>query len=246
MRARARRARRALATALAGLAVLTPAAADARPIVPGAEDAPAGRTAVEGVALPLLLPVAWNPGGSWRFEGLTPAERRRFRLALARAPRLVRRIADELDATVVVRARARGCGRGASCAGPHLVGHALGYRIVFSRAHLRTPRVAAFVVAHELAHVVDAAGLDQAGFDAFQAAFRRAPAWRSCFRPRGGRCAPPAEIFADEFARYASGDRRSLSGYHVPPLLGRAAFGRLLARHYQFRPGQVEGRWTLS
>lgn len=89
----------------------------------------------------------------------------------------------------------------------------------------------AHITLHELGHVIDGALIDDATMAAIFADFARSPAWQPCWpMPRGSssRCVRAPEIFADQFAFWATGRREVRSSYNVPPLLHRAAFGRLM------------------
>jgi hypothetical protein len=41
---------------------------------------------------------------------------------------------------------------------------------------------------------------------------------------------PEAEVFAEQFAFWAAGDRSVRTSYDLPPLVSRSAFGRLMAQ----------------
>ena len=94
-----------------------------------------------------------------------------------------------------------------------------------------------FTVLHEFGHVVDAIGLDVAGQLAVQALFARSPDWRDCFfyRPLG--CMPPEELFADQFASWATGVSPADVSYGDPPLVQPDELAALVAQQFAFRPG---------
>ena len=110
-----------------------------------------------------------------------------------------------------------------------------GLQLDFSRTHLRGISRGARnqTVWHEIGHVVDLVTLSDAADAAFAEAFTRGKAHRRCFA-FGGSCLDDAEIFAEQFAYWATGDRRSRSSYDIPSLIGPKAFSRLVER---VRPG---------
>jgi hypothetical protein len=171
-------------------------------------------------------------GRGWAFAGgLRAGERRLFldTVASFRAP--ARRILRQLSGGVLVQ---RGSCGATSCAG-------FDGRLWFIRLHpaqLRE-RYAPFLIAHELGHLVEELGLDQAARSRFQRAFRRSARWTDCFRARDGRCTPEGELFADQFAFYALGrrdGRAPASGYGTRPLLEARRFQRLLVEGWVLRP----------
>lgn len=173
---------------------------------------------------------------TWRFApSMTPAARAAYLGAFAGAPALARRIAAQLDGAILVR-RAF-CGEpGTSCADSHEDGS---YSISITPADFADPPSARFVSLHEFGHMVDYFGLDDAGYKAFRDLFRNSPAWRRCFPDDTSDtgCVELAEIFADQFAYWATGFTDDpAGGYGDPPLASRADFGRVLAEQYAFRP----------
>lgn len=107
----------------------------------------------------------------------------------------------------------------------------------FSRTHLRgmTRSVRNQTVWHEIGHVVDLLALRPDADAAFAAAFARGARYRSCFRYAGD-CLDRAELFAEQFAYWATGDRRVQSSYEIPPLIGPRAFSALIVAHVDTRP----------
>ena len=99
-----------------------------------------------------------------------------------------------------------------------------------------------FVILHELAHVADYIGIDEAtAYPQFRALFTKSPRWRSCFPDDTSDtgCVDFAEIFADQFAYWATGLPEDPSGgYGDPPLAQPAAFEALLKSLWAFRPPQ--------
>ena len=182
----------------------------------------------------LALPAAYL-ARSWMFTAsMTPAARRAWLAAVAGAPPVARRILSEVDGAVAVSLRNCGAEAGDSCASVSDTGK---YSVWLSPADLGDSDGGRFVVLHELGHIVDYLGLDRTSYAAFRALFRRSPSWRSCFPDPGSGCVPFAEVLADQFAFYATGESEDpTGGYGDPPLASRAAFERVLLAEYAFRP----------
>ena len=182
------------------------------------------------------LPQAFR-SRSWRFgPSMRPKERAAWRRAIASAPAFARQVIAEVDGAVTVRRRA--CDEEeSSCAeydesGAYSVSIApIDFRETF--ANLR------FVTLHELAHIIDYIGLDEAAYRDFRALFRSSPRWRNCFPDDWSDtgCVPFSEILADQFACWATGLLADPSGgYGDPPLAAPADFEAVLREHWGFRP----------
>ncbi len=111
--------------------------------------------------------------------------------------------------------------------------------VTMARRHLHSVprRLRVHLLWHELGHAIDAAGLDSHADRRFSAAFRRSSAWRGCWPLKlhvyaGRRCVPEEEIFADQAAFWATGDRNVRSGYWIPPLASAREFWGILRREY--------------
>jgi hypothetical protein len=166
---------------------------------------------------------------TWTFgPTMTPEAAATVQEAFAAAPPLVQQLAAELDGAVTFELQ--------SCVGDpkdsctREVGNT--FRIDINPADA-TP----FTLLHEFGHVVDAIGLDVAGELAVQKLFAASPDWRDCFfyRPLG--CVPPGELFADQFAFWATGISPVDASYGDPPLIVPDEFAALLAQQFAFRPG---------
>ena len=174
---------------------------------------------------------------SWRFDAtMSPADQSAFRRALGTAPSFAQRLIGQIDGAVRV-SRADCDDLGTSCAAYLDDGT---YTLSISPADFAdTFDDLRFVTLHEFGHLVDYVGLDETAYAAFRALFRASPRWRSCFpddsSPAG--CVEFAEIFADQFAYWATGLAADPSGgYGDPPLVDPAAFERVLQENYAFRP----------
>jgi hypothetical protein len=113
----------------------------------------------------------------------------------------------------------------------------------FSRTHLHGlgARGRNQTVWHEIGHVVDLLFVSPAADDTFREAFARSANWRSCYR-FAGQCMDDDEIFAEQFAFWATGDRTSRSSYRIPPLIGPLGFGRIMAAEDTSAPWWVVRR----
>lgn len=192
---------------LAAALLAAPAAADARQPPPGA---------LQGA----------------RYDGLGASDRAFIKRVVEASPARARRLIASVAPLITFRRGAEEeAGRG-DLAETEISGDERKRFVVAygPQTLLRDPR-GRHMVLHEIAHVVDNALLDDSAREDFTTAFVTAPLWLACYpQPTGSssRCVPWAEIFADQFAFYANGDRLVRSSYGVPPLLGRRHMGELL------------------
>lgn len=123
-------------------------------------------------------------------------------------------------------------------AGPH-------WEVNLSYTVLRgATKLDAHITLHELGHVIDGALVGDDLREEFFARFAHSAAWQPCWpMPLGSssRCVRAPEIFADQFAFWATGRREVRSSYNVPPLLHRAQFGRFLQRVLRAPPEPAAG-----
>jgi len=173
---------------------------------------------------PAFVMATWTFGAT-----MTPTAIDVVRRAFAGAPPTAQVIAAELDGAVTFELQECIGSPGVSC-----------MREVAGRYNvdLLPSDATAFTVLHEFGHVVDAIGLDVAGEQAFHQLFAQSPRWRDCFvyTPLG--CVPPDEIFADQFAYWATDTAsRVADSYGDPPLADPDAFTALLLREFAVRPG---------
>ena len=93
-------------------------------------------------------------------------------------------------------------------------------------------KLGAHLTMHELGHVIDGALIDDDLRNAFLALFRPSPYWNDCYpMPQGAssRCVRAPEIFADQFAFWATGFGDVRTFYNLPPFASLRDFGALLA-----------------
>jgi hypothetical protein len=182
---------------------------------------------------------------------LTPAERRAVATAVAGANPAARAQLVAVSAQLaIVLATPTSCPRPhVSCVRAGGSAQSAGRPIVVAlqRAHLAqaaTPR-GTFLILHELGHAIDAGMLDDEGRRAFEREFRQAAPGAVCLSGRhAADCLEVHELFADEFARWAGGYRRSLSAYATPALLPGDRFAQLLDRYaHPRRVGEFFGAW---
>jgi hypothetical protein len=165
----------------------------------------------------------------WTFgPTMTPDAVATVEAAFAAAPPLVQQLAGELDGAVTFELQ--GCVGDPEDSCMREIGNAF-------RIDLNPADATAFTVMHEFGHVVDAIGLDVSGELAIQALFAGSPDWRDCFfyRPLG--CVQPEELFADQFAWWATAVSPVDVSYGDPPLVQPDAFAALLSQQFAFRPG---------
>ena len=197
------------------------------------------RLVVDGTSYSYLtraLPATFL-GRSWQFDTtMRAADRAAFARALATAPPFARRLVAQLDGGIRVSRRA--CDSAESSCAEYLEDGS--YTLSIAPADFAdTFADLRFVTLHEFGHLVDYIGLDTGAYAAFRALFRTSPRWRSCFPDDGSDtgCVEFAEIFADQFAYWATGlPADPGGGYGDPPLVDPAAFERVLRAHYAFRP----------
>ena len=166
---------------------------------------------------------------TWTFGStMTPDAVATVQQAFAAAPPLVQQLAAELDGAVTFELQ--GCVGDPEDSCMREVGNTF-------RIDLNPDDATPFTVLHEFGHVVDTIGLDVAGQLATQALFARSPDWSDCFfyRPLG--CVPPEELFADQFAFWATGVSPVDVSYGDPPLVQPDELAALLTRQFAFRPG---------
>ena len=166
---------------------------------------------------------------TWTFGAtMTPEAVATVQQAFATAPPLVQQLAAELDGAVTFELQ--------GCVGDPKDSCMRGVGNTF-RIDLNPTDATAFTVMHEFGHVVDAIGLDVAGELAVQKLFATSTDWLDCFfyRPLG--CVPPDELFADQFAFWATGISPVDVSYGDPPLVVPDDFAALLAQQFAFRPG---------
>jgi hypothetical protein len=186
---------------------------------------------VETVPTPKVLikrPFVAGPG----FKG---ADKRAFLRYVHEMPAEARKVVNILEGAVTVSVLANTaplCGFQTSCAG---LDPSRGYFLVVNRGQLHN-QLGHFIVTHETGHLVDFLGLDQFSHEAFKNLFSKSRSWKSCFSLAGYGCTPFPEIFADQFAFFSTNAHGIQSGYNDPRLASRAAYSKLLAQQWAFRP----------
>lgn len=196
------------------------------------------RLAIPVVVLALAAPAtgsAQSTRASFAPE-VSKADRAAYRAALRAGRDQAREVVDEVSAAVPITVATHVRPRSAS----FMLSDRGAVVLDFSTMHLRGlgRAVRDHTVWHELAHVVDLTALDARSEAVFAEAFSASRRHRSCFRFEGT-CLDGSEVFAEQFAFWATGRRALRSSYGVPPLLGPRTFGRLLTRELR-----VLGRWA--
>lgn len=182
------------------------------------------------------LPRAYLARG-WRFgPTMRASDRAAFVRALATARPFARELVAQLDGGVTVHRRA--CDDAdSSCAEYDESG---AYSMSIAPADfVDTFAALRFVTLHELAHLVDYIGFDSGAYPAFRKLFRTSPRWRSCFPDETSEtgCVDFSEVFADQFAYWATGlPADPTGGYGDPPLVVPEAFEKVLRAQWAFPP----------
>jgi hypothetical protein len=188
------------------------------------------RLAVLAALIAVLAPAA--PAQAATLEGLQltgsvrPADRQALRGALASGRAAAQTLLRDAGAAADVRVRTHTEPRWVSV----MRVRRGRVELSFSRTHLHGlgARGRNQTVWHEIGHVVDLLFVSPQADDAFRDAFTRSANWRSCYR-FSGQCLDDDEIFAEQFAYWATGDRTSRSSYRIPALIGPESFGRIMA-----------------
>lgn len=182
----------------------------------------------------LAIPADVAPG-RWVVD-MSSQQQVAFRAAIASAPELVRELTKGFDARTHVQVLERTqCGELHSCAIGIVTDQdgvrTASYSLEFLPEDLDGSGAARFLVLHEIGHLVDYEGITEEDAARFTTAFRASPAWKDCF-PHDGECLASDELFADQFAIYATGAATSLTTYATPRLLSDATFEALLRATY--------------
>ena len=184
-----------------------------------------------------------SPLADARFEGLSRFQTETVRSLARHAPPQGRRVLRLLAPHLVFRPGAAEDLGGGDLVTTEVGARSVRFTVTLAPRTRHGGRFGRHMILHELGHAVDTGLMTHTDRLAWDFAFSGAPRWLTCFpmppNPSNTRCVPAAEIFADQFAFYANGDRGIRSGYNVPPLLRRAQFDALLRRAVPGRPGTL-------
>lgn len=168
------------------------------------------------------------------FKGFTPSQESWIKSHTRRAPPQARRLLEHVAPLLTMRP-----GRPDELAGGDFtltevseVGE-VAFTVALSEHTLRRDAFGRHMVMHELGHAVDNGLIEPPLREDIEARFAASAAFLPCFQPPAGasiRCVPAAELFADQFAFFANGDRDARSQYLLPPFVSDAAFEALLRR----------------
>ena len=171
---------------------------------------------------------------TFRFErSISPKLRRLYKRYVGRGNPIARRMLERIDGQIYVGAT--NSWRSTACC---YSGATDRYEIKMTRAYLTAGGPsAAHIVWHEIGHIIAYSSLQGRATTAFEKLLRL---------PRGFRCGNrgecgTGEVFADNFAFWATGNRAQRSGYNIPPLSSRARFGALLAHWQAYHPAYYDG-----
>ncbi|MCW2928748.1 MAG: hypothetical protein JWM86_2716 [Thermoleophilia bacterium] len=182
--------------------------------------------------LPARMPASFDLG-DWGYR-MAQRERATFAASIAASPRVVRAAVGTIAPLTTVSVLATtSCGAGVSACATGTVSTtgtvtSATYRLEFTASQFNRSRSSRFLILHEVGHLVDYDQISAEEMRAFEQAFRASPRWRACFR-HAGACLGIDEVFADQFALYATGERQSMTTYAVPRLMSAASFERLLS-----------------
>lgn len=192
----------------------------------------------------------------FHYQGLSHNQISLFKSRIAKAPKAERYMLNRVAGYVWVMPNRSGMGGGAYTATNisadkrgrihlsfevHLAGWIL-------NPHSHNLAKAYHLQMHELGHVLINSFADADSYAAFSTAFASSSAWQECFADHSphvpkGKCVDPDEIFADQWAFWATGNNRVRSNYRVPPLLSHQVFGKIIAATHLAHAG-LFASWT--
>jgi hypothetical protein len=218
-----------VAVAVVPLAVGYFDGAPAAPAPAVATPAPAPTVASRPTAVPSPAPTSTKP----EWVGVMPGDRRWIEAAIARArpeaAALIRRVIGRVTFRTALRPGVNWAGQ-TSVRGDR-------YQVVLNQWDVDSPPgrpTRAFVVLHELGHVVDFAEVPD---DTFNRLVEEVPEHGPCTRTNRGGCANQLERFADTFAKWALRDPGPPGvGYQLPAPASLDDWGAPLARLAQESP----------
>jgi hypothetical protein len=115
------------------------------------------------------------------------------------------------------------------------------FEVSFARSHMQMKKFRKEVIAHELAHILDFAGLDDNAHSVFLKKFKTSSKWRKCKpggNPSGGisvwPCVDDGELIADQMAYSALNKRSGIGGYADPRLISSRSMMKLLKKYFHF------------
>jgi len=199
--------------------------------------------AVNGATLDVR--VADRAKGNPAFDAaMRPRDRKLFLGSFRRSHPLNRQLLALIGDRMSVTTRKGGCGEGTSCVsgGGMRSGAAA---MVLNTWHVGSTLENRFIMQHEFGHAVMFTGLSNDAVVAFEALLKKTGRYRCTKYAYLGQkgCVPLIERFADEYARWALGTRKSLGGYRTPALLSRAQMTRFLRTWYSLAlPLPLRGR----
>lgn len=196
------------------------------------------------------LQVKGMPAGRVRFTRLSARQRRMVLSAIRRAPAPVRMVWMRVGARLEVTRGTGTCPPLTSCTDVT----PSGFRISLSPGHLaQSEDLVAFTITHELGHVADLAGITESTRSRIRLRMRSQGQWRCVIDPsridldvaQRDWCLSDSEQWADDFARYATGDPTNSGAYGPRALLGAGSVARILRTGWALRSGGgLSSAWT--
>ena len=180
------------------------------------------------------------PRSSWLFrKSFSKAQRHLFLSAIKQMNPRYRALIKQIAPYTAIASHSGG---GISIAEPYDYStgrESLPFAVSFERSHLQSRKFRKEVIAHELAHIIDYAGLDDNAYSVFLKKFKKSGKWRRC-RPGsssgGGSsvwpCIVDSELIADQMAYSALNKRSGMGGYADPRLISSKAMIALLGTHF--------------
>jgi hypothetical protein len=184
-------------------------------------------------------------------DGLSQDQKTLFQLNLALAPitvpPLLTAVKEQLTIGIYIQTN---CGLAASCAlyQPRSI-FADKFTIQYYGPHFEPSLSGRYIMMHEIGHVMQYAYIDKKEFKEFLTMVKKSPSWQDCYsNPTAlaalavvrdaDNCVSEREIFAEQFAYWASGQMIAnhpnamplASGYQIPILMNEVEFTKYFNR----------------
>jgi hypothetical protein len=183
-----------------------------------------------------------NSNKSWVFKkSFSGAQRKMFLAAIRQMNPIYRAMLKQIAPYTSIAGHSQGS---YSIASPYNFARGqekVPFEVSFARSHMQMKKFRKEVIAHELAHILDFAGLDDSAHSVFLKKFKTSSKWRKCKpggNPSGGisvwPCVDDGELIADQMAYSALNKRSGIGGYADPRLISSKSMMKLLKKYFHF------------
>lgn len=165
------------------------------------------------------------------------AQRRLILAAIRRSPALVRRQWQDIGGALTVTVGRRNMGASTASIGP------AGLRITFNPNHLIDSSMGRFIILHEFGHIVDFAGIASSYDSQWEAEIVKRPGYFCRGNAIGGNaqsCPSVSEWWAEQYAHWATGITKPMSGYGTRSVYTRKAFAAKINAWYTLAPNGLQ------